>query len=167
MQQMIDMSPFECIWKTIKLGTGLRTANDFRRALQTGGFRIGSWGNDVLGKVVFKTASEETVVDLVNTSVAELGFKNGAIRKDIYRWALELGLELCPAEVGPQLRLQYKDQPKYERLLIAMKPITGSSGRTSVFRVEHGNNGLGLGGRGHPGDFWDGNRRWVFIRPRK
>ncbi len=63
-------------WKTIRLGTGLQSADEFRGALKNGGFRIGSWGNDILGRPAFKAATKETEVDLVNISVAELGFKD-------------------------------------------------------------------------------------------
>lgn len=156
------------IWKTITLGTGLKTADDFRRVLKASGFRIGDWGNDIFGKPAFKAAIEKTEVDLVNVSVAELGFKDGATRKDIYERAVGLGLELCPNEVGPQLRLQYKDQPNGEWLLIAMEPITDSDGLLSVFRVVHDDHSLWLRGYdGSPDDFWRGRDRFVFVRPRK
>lgn len=156
------------IWKTIQLGTGLKSADDFRRDLTTGGFHIGNWGNDILGKPAFKVSSKLTEVDLVNLSVAELGFKDGATRKDIYERAISLGLELCPNEVGPQLRLQYKDQPMGEWLCIAMKPIADSLGFLDVFLVEHDDDGLWLDGvSGSPGSFLDGSDRLVFVRPRK
>lgn len=157
------------LWKTIKLGTGLTTADDFRHALKSGGYHIGDWGNDILGRRAFTVAGdEETEVDLVVLSVAELGFKDGASRKDIYKRALKLGLELCPAEIGPQLRLQYKDQPNGEWLLIGMEPITASDGRLRVFSVEHDAHGLWLlGSFGGPASFWGGAGRWVFVRPRK
>lgn len=156
------------LWKTIKLGTGLITADDFRRALKAGNCRIGDWGNDILGMRAFTAAGKETEVDLVVLSVAELGFKDGAYRKDIYRQALKLGLELCPAEVGPQLRLQYKDQPNGEWLRIAMEPIAGSGGFLRVFSVVRGRDGLWLSGDyGNPDFFWFSSYRWVFVRPRK
>lgn len=158
------------IWKTIKLGTGLQNACEFRGALINGYFRIGDWGNDILGKPAFKAANALTEVDLVNVSVAELGFKDGAgaTRKDIYERAIGLGLQLCPNEVGPQLRLQYKDQPKGEYLRVAMEPITGSDGNPDVFEVVHDEGGLWLyGGHGYPDNFWFGYYRFVFVRPRK
>lgn len=152
-------------WKIIKLGTGLKTANDFRRALQSAGHKIGEWGNDILVKPAFKVSTKETSIELVNVSVAELGFKDGATRKDIYERAISLGLELCPNEVGPQLRLQYKDQPKGEWLPIAMKPIADSNGSLRVFDVVHDDDGLYLYGiSGFPDSFWHGYHRWVFAR---
>lgn len=127
------------------------------------GFQIGIWAKEMLLQVVYTKEKQE--LELVVISVAELGFKNGASRKDIYQRAQELGLELCPAEVGPQLRVQYKDQPKDEWLLIGMEPITGSDGNLSMFIVEHDDDGLWLSSDGgRPGYVWHGSRRWVFLR---
>lgn len=153
------------IWEAVNLGTGPRTVDDFRKALKDGGFRISDWASDILGKPAFTVAAEKTEVDLVRVTVAELGFKNGAKRSDIYERAKDFGLELCPAEVGPQLRLQYKDQPVGEWLFIGMEPITGSGGDLGVFLVGHGGDGLWLRSRdGHPDSFWDGHYRSVFAR---
>ena len=152
------------VWKTIKLGTGLKTAKDFRKALKKSGNRIGDWGDDILGQPAFTVSKSEVEVDLVNISVAELGFKDGATRKDIYDRASELGLQLCPAEVGPQLRIQYADQPKGEWLRIAMEPIADSDGLLNVFDVAYGRDGRWLGGsHGRPDDFWGGDNRFVFL----
>ena len=156
------------IWKTIKLGTGFKTADEFRRALRDGGFRISGWASDILGNPAFKVASEETEVDLIKVTVAELGFKEGVRRDQIYERAKEFGLELCPAEVGPQLRLRYKDQPNGEWILVAMEPIFASDGRPGLFYVGRPASGLWLGGRwGNPDGFWGAGRQWVFCRPCK
>lgn len=165
---LVSISTKFPVWKTIKLGTGLKTADDFRKAPEDKGFGISEWAKDILGKPAFKAAAKETEVDLVKVTVAELGFKNGARRGQIYERAKELGLDLCPAEVGPQLRLQYKDQPNGEWLFIGMEPITGSDGELSVFRVLRPVSELWLFGHyASPDSFWPPDRWWVFVRPRK
>jgi len=156
------------VWKTIKLGTGLKTAEEFRRVLRDGEFRLSDWASDILGKPAFKAADEETEVDLVKVTVAELGFKKGARRNQIYERARDLGLELCPPEVGPQLRLQYQDQPNGEWILVAMEPIVDSDGDPRLFIVERIGSELWLSSYwGSPGLFWGADGRWVFCRPCK
>lgn len=154
------------IWKTIRLGTGLKTADDFRAAIKTAGMYIGDWGNDILGKPAFTVSPEEKEVDLAVVSNADLGFKDGAKLKDTYARALEFGLELCPNEVGPQLRLQYTDQPNGEWLLIAMKPIIGSDDGCRLFHVKRHGDGLQYlyGHDGDPDSVWHGGTRFVFRR---
>jgi hypothetical protein len=153
-------------WKKIKLGTGIKNADGFRKALKEADCDIGYWGNDILGKPAFTVSPSETKVELVVVSVAELGFKDGATRADIYKRANELGLDLCPNEVGPQLCLQYRDQPKGEWLLIAMEPIIDSDDGLRVFDVKrNGDGGQWLDGcSGGPDHFWGAGYRWVFLR---
>ena len=150
------------VWKSVQLGTH-PSVDELRETLTDAGINVSNWANDILGKV--EVASEPQEVNLVIATVAELGFPDGATREQIYTRALELGLELCPAEVGPALRLQYADQPEGEWLRIAMEPIAHSDGHLRVFRVAPGSDGLWLyGHNGHPGSFWDGAYRWVFCR---
>ena len=156
------------VFKTIKLGTGIKDADGYRNAIKDNNMRTGNWANDILSKSAFSVATEETELDLVVVSVAELGFKNGAKLKDIFDRAKEKGLELCPNEVGPQLRLAYKDQPKDEWLVIGMEPIADSAGSLGLFYVGRSGNGLWLSaGYGSPGDFWVAGGRFVFVRSRK
>jgi hypothetical protein len=150
------------VWKTVKLGT-CKSPDEYRKALKKAGQRIGDWGNDILGKT--DCAQEETEVDLVVLSVKELGFANGAPYKNICAKALQLGLELCPAEVGPALRLAYGDQPRGEWLRIAMEAITASDGLRVIFAVDHDNVELWLRGRnGHPENAYPADYRFVFLR---
>lgn len=152
-------------WKTIKLGTGLKSADDFRKAVKKAGMKIGDWANDILDKPALTAMTSETEVELVVASVVDLGFKDGATRKDIYVRAQELGLDLCPPEVGPQLRLQYTDQPNGEWLVIAMEPIADSDGDLDLFRVEHDGGARWLNASfGDPDDVWHGSRLFVFLR---
>lgn len=149
-------------WKRIKLGTH-KSAEALRQTLIDGGFKIGFLGDEILERIT--VVPESTTVELVLVTVAELGFPEGATRQGIYEKASYLGLQPCPAEVGPQLRLQYPDQPRDEWLLMAMEPITDSVGRLNVFRVEHAYDGQRLNAYyGSPGYFWYGHSRWVFCR---
>src|SRR5262249_4582703 len=59
----------------------------------------------------------KTHVELTVLSAAELGVKaDESSLSDVYERARQAGLELCPAEVGPQLRLDYRNQPLGEAL---------------------------------------------------
>lgn len=162
------------VWKTINLGTGLKTVKDFRHALRDGEFGLSDWASDILGKPAFTVdialtvLIKKTKVDLIKVTVGELGFKKGARRDQIYERAKKLRLELCPPEVGPQLRLQYQDQPNGEWILVAMEPIIDSDGRSRVFSVERHDTEMWLYCvLARPIDFWDANRLWVFCRPCK
>jgi hypothetical protein len=161
-------SPRCDVWKTIKLGTGLKSADDFRQAFKASGMKLGDWASDVLGKPEFVVSDKETELDLVVVTVKNLGFKNGATREKIYARAKELGLDLCPPEVGPQLRLQYQNQPNGEWILIGMDPIRYSDGYLHVFHVEHDDSELWLySDYDRPGCVWDAGDRFAFVRSRK
>lgn len=76
----------------------------------------------------------------------------------------QLGLELCPPDVGPQLRLDYADQPEGEHVYIAMKPITASDGEPRIFVVEHTAEGVSLGAaRARQDDWWSPDDLFVFC----
>lgn len=149
-------------WKTIQLGTH-NSVNQLRQALIDDGFKIGPWCDDIFKKIT--VAPKTTEIELVVVTVAELGSPNGATRQKIYDKALSLGLHLCPAEVGPQLRLQYLDQPGGEWLFVAMDPIADSHGSLCVFYVEHGSGSRWLrAASGDPDSFWTGDGPGVFCR---
>ncbi len=55
---------------------------------------------------------------------------------------LQLGFGLAAAEVGPQLRRQYFDQPIGEFLIIGMEPIRTWTGAPVILNVANGGAGL-------------------------
>ncbi len=169
-----EKNNFFKVWKTINLSMGPKNAYDFRRAIKAKGMKISDYADNLLENLQFDeflkkvkltpagVSVKEANVDLVVVSVADLGFKDGARCRQIYDRAEELGLKLCPPEVGPQLCLQYSFQPKHECLIVGMKPNNG--GR--FFGLEHDNYGLWLCGVcGRPNYFWAGNRRFIFVLP--
>ena len=78
----------------------------------------------------------------------------------------EVGLELCPEEVGPHLRLQYSNQPVGEFLHVAMKPQRTYDGDLVDFTLANSGAGLALlGGSARPELVISRNVRFVFVRP--
>ena len=100
---------------------------------------------------------------LVRLSVKDLGFTRSATTDQLYKRALELGLELCPAEVGPHYRLQYMDQPMDEWVYVGMKEIAASDGDPHVFEVGRDADGAWLDRRwADPGTEWDPGDQFLF-----
>ena len=149
------------IWKSIIIGNSL-TAKKFLKIFKG---KIGDWASYIFGKVEF--SKQETRLNLVRLSVADLGFPNGATYEKICARAQELGLKLCPAEVGPQLRLQYPDQPSDEWLRIAMEPMKTLEGYLRLFTLGCGvdkDSTQWLSGRCGAVDFpWNSDEQFVFV----
>lgn len=152
------------IWKTITIGTH-NNVGTLKKSILDAGFRIGSWAEDILGSSDFTLASKKKKIDLVRITPRDIGFSNGAFRTDIYKRALTLGFGICPSEVGPQLRLQYMDQPALESLQVGMEPQIDSKGHESEFRVVHGGDGFLwlVGDHKHPNDFWRSEEYFIFL----
>jgi hypothetical protein len=153
-------------WKTITVGT---FANSFalRNALEAAGCGVGDTAEEILARPAFILSPAKTDVELVAVSAAELGFQTDtASLADIYARAQQLGFGLAAAEVAPQLRLQYFDQPIGEFLIIGMEPIKTWKGEPVILTVANGGAGLILIGQ-------DGNAdaeisvvsRFLFVRP--
>jgi hypothetical protein len=163
------------IWKTITVG-GSKSVNSIREAMETAPCRIqiGDDANEILGRPAFPFIKKPIELDLVVLSVFELGFGDQASRKavqvslhEIYARAAALGFDLCPAEVGPALRLNYLDQPVGEFLHIAMKSVARYTGELVSFTVGAGGAELLLvGGNGDPDVMYPAVVRFVFVRPR-
>jgi hypothetical protein len=178
------------VWKTIDLGT-FRNANELRDALDSTHCRIERAGthapppisiyndstapychlealaNEIIGRPAFTLKRTKSQLDLVVVSVFDLGFgKQGAPIKDIFARAQLLGFALCPPEVGPQLRLQYLDQPPGELLHIAMH-IERYKGDPVLLDIENADHGLVLFGyTPTAADIMYPRALYVFVKPR-
>lgn len=152
------------VWRTIKVGT---FADSFAllTALDAAGCGIGGLAEEVLARSAFTVGTTKTDVELFALSAAELGFQTDTVPlADVFARAQQLGFGLAPAEVAPQLRLQYFDQPMGE-FLIGMEPIKTWKGDPVILSLANGGAGLVLIGR-------DGSAnaqvpvatRFVFVR---
>lgn len=152
------------VWKTIQIGTGLETADGFRRALKDGGFKMSSRASNIISKKFVSSISytaEE--IGLCVATTQELIGKSG-ILPEILAGIRKKGGRLCTLEEAMQLRLQYKDQPDGERILVAMEPIEDDDGDLYVFFIVRVGSDLWLvTDYDNPGYVWNSDYRWVFA----
>lgn len=115
------------VFKTVTLGQHT-SSREYRKALKAERCRISKLVEPILDKI--EISSKRNDVPLVLLSLAELGFRMSVSYDVIRKRVNEMGLLLCPAEVGPALRLQYLDQPKRndELLRIGMIPEVHAAG---------------------------------------
>src|ERR1051326_3188727 len=141
------------VWKQIQLGK--------KPSLK--GINVSSYAQDMLDKVSYSKKKETISLMHVKVSELEIDAKYPTITQIVEK-AKELGLGLCPAEVGPQLREQYQDQPMDEWLYVGMEPITDRGGFPGVFRVERSEGGLWLHGSwAGPSSDWSPDSAFVFC----
>lgn len=154
------------IWRTITLGahTGVEA---YRDALDAAGIKVGVSADEILGRPAFAYATMTREVELAIISVAELGLDaEVSSQSEVYARAQRIGLELCPAEVGPRLRLDYRDQPLGEALDVAMEPVATYSGEPTILALVNFGSGLALiGSDGRSDAMVPRSRRFVFALP--
>lgn len=127
--------------KTFETTIGGKTKDELEAELKQKNIKVNEYGQSLLDSKDFTTSKNIENIDLVRLTVGDLGFSGGATTDEIYQKAEELGLELCPPEVGPQLRLSYSGS---EYLSIAMKQITDRDGSPRVFFLDRVDAGLWL-----------------------
>ena len=154
------------IWRTITLGahTGVEA---YRDALDAAGIKVGVSADEILGRPAFAYATTPREVELAIVSVAELGLDaDVSSQSEVYARAKRIGLELCPAEVGPRLRLDYRDQPLGEALDVAMEPVATYGGEPTILALVNFGSGLALiGSDGRSDAMVPRTRRFVFALP--
>jgi len=136
------------VWRKISVGT---FSNSFalRNALSAKGCAVGGLAGEILARPAFTLSGTKTFIELFAVSAAELGFETATTSLgQIYTRARQLGFELAAAEIAPQLRLQYLDQPIGEFLIIGMEPINTWQGEPVILTVANGGAGLILIGQG-------------------
>jgi len=128
---------------------------------------LGEAAAEIIGRPAFILSRTKSDLDLVVLTPVDLGLAGESVTvAAVYAQAALLGFALCPAEVGPQLRLQYLDQPLGEAMDIAMQPMARYTGELTVFTIMNGGAGLLLiGSDGNLDLEVSSTRRFVFVRP--
>jgi hypothetical protein len=140
-------------WRKITLGV-INNVEAYRNALQKAAIKVGDHADEILGRPGFPYARAPVVQELILVSAAELILQAQFARlSDIYKRARDIGFELCPGEVGPQLRLDYRDQPLGDVLHIAMVPLATYQGELTTLAVANFDGTLSLVGNDGRPDF--------------
>ncbi len=157
---------------------GTKDRKELLKAMKEQGINISSYAQEMIESPDFMPAKSglsgikrlfkgerspiSETVDIVRLKVRDFGFTNYPTTTELFAKAEEFGLELCPAEVGPQYRLQQTDQPMDDWFYIGMKPLV-ASGRPDVFGPGHLSNGLWLDNDwARPDGRWDLGNEFVF-----
>ncbi len=153
-------------WRKITLGTR-KGVDAYRDALDAASIKVGDAADEILGRPAFPYASTKTDVELALLSVAELGVEaESEPLSEIYERARQVGLQLCPGEVGPQLRLHYRNQPLGEVLHVAMRPVATYDGRLTILALTNFGGTISLiGSDGRPDFMVPRTFRFVFALP--
>lgn len=152
-------------WKTIAIGT-FAGPLELRNHLDDLGCHVGDQAGEILARPAFALASRKAEAELVLVTPAQLGFSSETVTlADLYARARQVGIELARPEIGPQLRIQYFDQPMGEFLSIGMEPIKTWNGEPIILNVANGGAGLILIGQdGRPEAEVPVTSRFVFER---
>lgn len=148
--------------ETIEIGG--KNAKALIKEMRAKNIKISDYAEDMMKSKAFTVVNETEDAILVRLKVKDLSInKQYPTTDDIYKRIEELGLELCPAEVGPNYRLQYQNQPLGEWFWIGMKQISVHDGRPGVFGLERDGGGLWLSNDWmEPGYGWDPGNKIVF-----
>lgn len=106
-----DMYP-DCPTVTRIIEVGGFTKPQLLKKLQQHSILMNESGERLFTDQRFTTSETRYCLETVELTVRDLCFPQGATSVQLFNRASELGLELCPLELGPHLRLQYLDQPE-------------------------------------------------------
>lgn len=107
-EKIFPECPF--ISRTVEVG-GL-SKGDLIEKFHQSSIMMNEYGKRLFASDRFTTSETKYSLETVELTVGNLGFLEGATTNQIYKRASELGLNLCPVELGPHLRLAYHDQPE-------------------------------------------------------
>ena len=159
------------VFKLVTLGANTKTPGGLRRLLKSARVDLDEYANKFLRHNDFVVSQTKVELDTVVFSANNLGIYGTPTSRswrDLIHRAFSLGFTKCPDDLGPQLRLQYMDQPKNERLIIVMNSFRGASWVPAYFHLVHdGEAGLQLvGGNGNTNFCLYDEEQFVFVRPR-
>jgi len=142
---------------------GGKTKEQLLKEMFQAGVHIGFYAEEMIKSSDFTTLPVAQTLEIVRLTITDLGLTYYSTTDQVYKKAQELGLDLCPPEVGPHFLLQYMDLPMGEWFYLGMKQITDSNGCPNVFLLERNVDGLCLYDRYAKSDNeWNPNCEFAF-----
>lgn len=106
--------------------TGGRTRSELVRSLRDAGVRLNTYAETLLTHPAFDDPGVRTL-RIVERTVEQLGFDDGAVQSSIFGAVEDQGLRPCPLVTGPYLRLVMTNQADApDSVLSAGRPPTGA-----------------------------------------
>lgn len=145
---------------------GGRTRAELRDEFRRHAISMNTYGEALFAAASFAETGSSRPVETVEVTVRDLGFPDGTMVAQIFARAQQLGLELCPLEMAPYLRLQYLDQPEGHWITIASPRPPADSNLPSGFYVRRLPDGLWLRGYVATDDHvWGPDEHFIFCSP--
>jgi hypothetical protein len=158
---------------------GAQTKSQLIQRLQENSILMNESAERIFADDRFVTSDTKHILQTVELTVGDLGYPQGATLAEIYSRAPQLGLELCPLELGPYLRLAYLDQPEGSfgspirqhkpplgAVTIASQPMSEDTSTPKGFYVRRIDGALWL--RGYSAEMtsvWSPDDHFVFCQP--
>lgn len=122
------------VWRGLTIGGFEKSA--LRQALLQADMELDVLASHLIRHQGFTTDHQRRTVRLAKTKIRALGFTKDPMLMTLLDRVLDIGGALCPAEVGPHLRITYADQPHGTWIPILMTPFGSPHGKGGVFVLE-------------------------------
>lgn len=157
----------DCPAVTRTVEVGGRTKAELRDEFRRHGISMNAMGERLFADADFTETGPAYRVETVELQVQQLGLTAGGTAAEVFAQAAALGLELCPLEVAPYLRLQYLHQPEGPLATVASPKPSKQPDYPSGFYLRRREDGLWLRGYTASED-WEfaAEERFVFCRQR-
>lgn len=153
-----------CSRVTRTVAVGGLTKSELLREFQKRSISMNAQARRLFADARFTESGVRYSLETVELRVGDLGFSDGATSAEIFERAGEVGLGLCPLEAGAYLRLQYREQPKGGRIIIASPGPPEGTGAPNGFYLRRLDGGLWLRGYTASADYvWGAEERFVFC----
>jgi len=143
---------------------GHLTKSELLQEFERHSIKMNEYGKRLFADAFLARSDSSRTLETVELQVRNLGFPQGGIWADILSAANERGLELCPIDAGPYLRLQYLDQPEGFWITVASQKLCATEGYPNGFYLRRLTDGLWLRGyTAAPEHLWKADEHFIFA----